>query len=129
MTGTDTEIEIYRGSCHCGAIRYAVTGHPQFSFVCHCDNCRRLNGGVRMAGAAFGQDQLSTVGKPKTYVYRGGKAEIELSFCETCGTPLFAHPKAHRTVIVRVNSLEDQNAIPPRKSIHSEQACTWDQLL
>jgi hypothetical protein len=129
MSASDTYVEIYRGRCHCGLIKYAATGHPQFSFLCHCDDCRWLNGGARLAGAAFASNQLSVVGESKAYTYRGGKGDVEQHFCPNCGTPVYAYPKADGVVVVRINSLEDQNAIPPQKSIHGDQACAWDQLL
>lgn len=82
-----------------------------------------------MAGAAFAAAQLSTVGEPKTYTYRGGEGDIELNFCGHCGTHLYAYPKANSVVVVRINSLDDNNAIPPAKSIYSAQACVWDKLI
>ncbi len=82
-----------------------------------------------MAGAAFASRQLDAIGTPKTYTYRGGQGDIELNFCAHCGTPVFAYPKAHAVVVVRLNSLDDQNAIPPFKAIHGDQACGWDQLI
>ena len=29
------------GHCHCGALRYEVTGNPLYKALCHCEDCRR----------------------------------------------------------------------------------------
>lgn len=120
-----------RGRCHCGAVAYRVLLPAGFSFVCHCDNCRRLNGSARLAGAGFGGNTLVVEkGTPKAYSYAGGKDAIDSYFCPDCGTHLYAFPKAHPdTVVVRVGTLHDQNAFPPRTSIHADQACSWDKPL
>ena len=122
--------EALSGGCHCGAIAFTVTGAAQFQFLCHCDNCRRLNGGMRLAGASFDAASLDVNGTPRQYTYRGGKAEIALNFCEHCGTPLFALPKAYPdVVVVRANAFRDHTQFQPQKNIYEGQACRWEQLL
>lgn len=117
------------GGCHCGAIAYTLSTEPLFTFTCHCDNCRKLNGGSRLAAASFPREALTVRGTPRSYTYAGGKGEIDLRFCETCSTPLFALTTSYPEVaIVRLNSLTDQEAIAPRKHMFREQACAWDEL-
>ena len=119
-----------RGACHCGSVRYAIDAKPSFAFLCHCDNCKKLNGGSRLAGISFPRDALSVTGESKSYRYRGGKDDIELHFCPTCGTPLYAFPAAHQDIVViRANSLEKEDDFKPVKSLFSDQACAWDPTL
>ncbi len=118
------------GGCHCGALRYTVEGAPQFSFLCHCDNCRQLNGGCRLAGASVGADGFTMTGEPTSYRYQGGNASIELRFCGVCGTTVCAVPSEYPgVVVVRANTLDDQAAFTPMKSIYGDQACAWDTLV
>jgi hypothetical protein len=39
----DLSNAVYRGSCMCGDVTYAVTGRPLLSAYCHCTICQRLN--------------------------------------------------------------------------------------
>ena len=38
------EITAMEGGCGCGAVRYRVTGAPQWASHCHCRDCRRTAG-------------------------------------------------------------------------------------
>ena len=32
------------GSCLCGAIRYEISGEPEWAHNCHCQRCRKIRG-------------------------------------------------------------------------------------
>lgn len=118
------------GGCHCGAIRYTVTSPLQFTFVCHCDDCRKLNGGCRMAGATIGEEGFAVEGELAQYDYQGGKAMVELSFCKACGTPVSAKPKAYPgMLVVRANTFDDDAVFAPMKPIFDHKICAWDRLI
>lgn len=40
---SDDSNAVYRGSCFCRRVTYAVTGCPLVSAYCHCTICQRLN--------------------------------------------------------------------------------------
>lgn len=42
-----------KGQCHCGAIRYEVSGEPVYHALCHCRDCRRSAGAPMVAWALF----------------------------------------------------------------------------
>lgn len=122
--------EPVEGGCHCGAVRYAVRGPWKFQFLCHCDACSKLNGGMRLAGATVDSADLELNGQTQSYVYDGGKAKIEVRFCTTCGTPLAAFPEAYPgAAVVRANTLDDRLAFQPAKSIFTQTACAWELVL
>lgn len=123
----DTRIE---GGCHCGAVRYTLTQQPEFTFLCHCRNCQRLNGSMRLAGATVPQSALEVTGELKTYSYPGGKGEIDTHFCPICGTQVYANPKVYGEVaVVRAGTFDDPAAFTPVKSIFSGTACAWETLI
>lgn len=117
------------GRCHCGDVHLTVTARPQFSLICHCDNCRRLNGGVRMAGISVARDALRVHGRTTSYSFASGEEEMEVHFCGRCGTPLFTYQTAFPTVVVRINTLTNQDAFPPNKALYTDQACAWDRIV
>lgn len=80
-------IKTYRGSCHCGAVRFEADldlGAP--SFRCNCSVCRRTrfwaaiakDGGVRVLQ---GQDELTR--------YLFNRRKNEHYFCRQCGVRPF----------------------------------------
>ena len=40
---------VLQGGCHCGQVRYEVTGRPYHLTVCHCTDCRRTSGAPMVA--------------------------------------------------------------------------------
>lgn len=118
----------FQGGCHCGAVAYQCSAAPTFQFVCHCNNCRRLNGGLRLGGMSFDASALRVEGHTQVYRYAGGTDVIEAHFCGRCGTPLFAFPRAHQgVVVVRANSLKDLSDFEPEKSMYRNNICVWER--
>jgi hypothetical protein len=105
------------GGCQCGAIRYRLTGEPEWLAVCHCTNCKRQSGGafsmsLRMRAADV---QLSS-GEPKRWTLLsddGSRAKI-CHFCATCGVRLWhEHPEAG-AFHVKPGTLDDTSQLVPR---------------
>ena len=67
------------GSCHCGAVRIAVTAPPTELTECNCSLCRRLGGYL----AYYRTDQVTVSGP--TVIYIQGDRTLETHFCGTCG--------------------------------------------
>ena len=44
------------GGCHCGAVRYEISGPIRNVVACHCSECQRLNGGVGAHSKASNDD-------------------------------------------------------------------------
>ena len=115
------------GSCHCGKVQYRCSEPFQFNFLCYCDNCKKINGGLRLAGAMLPKASLTTKAETKVYVYQGGKGEIELHFCPECGTPVCGYPKSHPdAVVIRANTLSDYKHFDGPRRIFDDQACGFD---
>jgi hypothetical protein len=69
-------------SCHCGAVRLAVTEPPAEVTDCNCSICRRY--GVLWAYYSRAQVRLSPTGGG-TDAYLWGDREIEFHRCAGCG--------------------------------------------
>ena len=79
-------MEILKGGCYCGAIRYEITGPPRWSGHCHCRSCQLALGGAfvtwsKVAAADF----TITSGSLKQIEKTPG---IRRGFCGDCGTTL-----------------------------------------
>ena len=77
------------GSCLCDAVTYIAKEVDTDVHVCHCDICRRWNGGP---GFAVSVGQVSFKGEQN--ITRFNSSEwAERGFCKRCGTNLFYHLK------------------------------------
>ena len=113
------------GGCHCGAVRYAVSGEPKHVALCHCSDCRRSAGAPMVSWAAFAQDELTvTQGEPITFNSSGTALR---SFCGTCGSGLFYRNAEFLPGIVDIQSatLYDPDAMPPGAHIQVAERLHW----
>ena len=64
-------MKTYRGSCHCGAIRFAFKGPEKIEngLRCNCSICRRK--GALMSGFTIAPDEIEIEVTGETIVLRG----------------------------------------------------------
>ncbi len=92
------------GGCHCGAIRYELQGPPNWSALCHCNDCRRHAGAPVVGWSAFPEDALRLLqGEPKVYE---SSEYGRRHFCADCGTGLFYNNAVNLPGIVDVQIAE-----------------------
>lgn len=93
-----------KGSCHCGAVRFALEAGSPYPFMrCYCTICRKTAGGGGYAINLGGSSASLTVeGAENLSVYQarmdrpGNAPEPEISpakrhFCKVCGSALWVH--------------------------------------
>ena len=117
------------GRCHCGSIRYTVSGEMKHNAVCHCKDCRRCAGALMVPWIAFAPDQLRvTSGAPK--VYRSSEY-AERHFCGDCGTGLFYYNEEMLPGIVDIQSVTLDNAedFAPQAHIQVADSLPWEDDL
>lgn len=81
----------YQGSCHCGAVQFAVKADLNNSITCNCSLCSKKNAVmVRIPGENFtliaGQDMLG--------LYQWNTNIAKHYFCTTCGIYTFHRPRS-----------------------------------
>lgn len=105
-----TEATTYRGSCHCGAVRYEVAGAPiEEAMSCNCSFCGRQGALLSFFPAsAF----TLTSGDGALRDYQFGSMTVHHLFCGTCGIGSFGRgqmPDGTAMVAINVRCLEDVN--------------------
>ena len=76
----------YQGGCYCGAVRYEISGPPDWSGHCHCRSCQRALGGAFVTWAKVAAENFTVIsGKIKHIEKSEG---IKRGFCGDCGTTL-----------------------------------------
>ena len=114
-----------KGGCHCGAVRYEVSGEPQHIALCHCTDCRKSSGAPMVAWAAFTEDQFKLVeGEPVTFNSSGSAMR---SFCPKCGSGLYYRNVEFLPGIVDIQSatLDDPDVLPPGAHIQTAERLGW----
>lgn len=76
----------YRGSCHCGAVRFAFTSAPIVAAKrCNCSLCVRR--GMLVSVSYLPLDELT--GQEALTLYQWGDRDCNFYFCRTCGVHMF----------------------------------------
>lgn len=115
----------HHGGCHCGAVRYRVSGAPKHVALCHCSDCRKASGAPMVAWAAFADaDFAVTRGEAKT---RNSSGQSMRSFCPDCGTGLWFRNQEVLPGIVDIQSatLDDPDALVPQVQIQVADRIGW----
>ncbi len=81
-------MEIYTGSCHCGAVTYSINADIEKVMECNCSHCSRK--GFLLAFISKAQFTLHT-GDANLTTYLFNKNHIHHEFCKTCGVQCFGH--------------------------------------
>lgn len=118
------------GSCHCGAVRYAIH-EPALSVQhCHCERCRKMYGCLFATGAVVRRDAISIEGEDNLSTYLSS-ATLQERFCRTCGSHLFAHEESEPTLMYFMPATLDGGVHPGHPSnkeshIYMGSRAEWD---
>ncbi|MDE8651105.1 GFA family protein [Novosphingobium album (ex Liu et al. 2023)] len=112
------------GQCHCGAIRFEVSGEPAYHAMCHCTDCRRSSGAPAIAWALFPRDAVTIGGEPKAYA---SSENARRHFCAECGSGLFY---TNETVFpgmidVQTATLDDPDVFPLQIHVQVAERIGW----
>ena len=114
------------GGCHCGGVRYGVSGKPDRHSICCCIDCRRSAGAPMVAWAVYSKDAVRvTAGNPAS---RASSEHAERYFCGACGTGLFYVSETYLPGKIDVASatLDDPDAIgPPGAVVQTADRIGW----
>jgi len=113
------------GGCHCGAVRYRISGKARGHALCHCTDCRRASGAPLVGWAMFPADAVTVVkGAVKTYA---SSETGRHDFCADCGSGLFYRNDVNLPGLIDVQSgtFDDPDTLPPRVHIQVADRIGW----
>ena len=115
------------GGCFCGALRYTVTGEPNYTSHCHCLHCRKTSGAAFVTWSTFPAGAFVwTRGHAATL---GSRPGVTRTFCSACGTPLtFEAADDPAVVDVTTCSLDDPETVRPRDHVFASRMLSWAGL-
>ena len=97
--------QTYRGSCHCGRVRFEIDADLDHVLVCDCSMCRR-RGALNHRVAPSDFRLLTPLADLSLYEFHTRTAKD--FFCPTCGIQPFRRPRTDPSVwTVNARCLED----------------------
>jgi hypothetical protein len=120
-------MEILKGGCYCGEVRYEAEGAPFNETNCHCSICRRTTGAPFVAWFSVERARFRFVsGQPATF---GSTPRGTRSFCPRCGTQLtFQHADYAQEIDVTICSLDEPDRLPPKDHTRTSSRLDWIKL-
>lgn len=105
---------LYKGSCHCGKVRFEVEVEPGPAVSCNCSICSRK--GALLWAVSRDKLRLLT-SEEEMGRYRFNTHAIEHRFCKTCGMQPYSETTSsggERSAYVNIRCLEelDLAAVP-----------------
>lgn len=117
-----------KGSCLCGAVRYAYHGEFGDITVCHCADCRKAQGGRVTAAPADAHGLQWLEGRALIAEYESSPGK-KRAFCSRCGAPLYSRrDDAPDTLRLRMGTLDTPTDAVPMAHIFAGDVPPWASL-
>jgi hypothetical protein len=120
---------VLTGGCGCGAVRFAVSEPPPSAVYCHCTRCQARTGTAAQASARVAPGTVTiTEGAEhvRDWTLEDGLAK---SFCELCGSHLFARARDRGEVAaVRMAAFDGDPGVRPSARQFIADAAPWEPI-
>ena len=114
---------IYRGGCHCGALRFEVEGELEELAICNCSICA-MTAYIHWEVEPARFRRLTPDAPVETYEF--GTCTAKHHFCPTCGISCFRRSRSDPAMIdVNVRCLEGVDA--EKLEAHLFDGHNWEQ--
>ncbi len=112
------------GGCLCGKVRYAFSGDPVLTAICHCRHCQKQSGSAFSIVAAVPAADFRLVGKPAVYHDRSENGRpVERHFCAGCGSPILSViAPMPGFVLIKAGTLDDSSGLDPTIEVFRDHA-------
>ncbi|GAA0546624.1 GFA family protein [Paractinoplanes ferrugineus] len=119
--------ETWTGTCLCGAIRFTVSGEPDFPHLCSCSHCKTRGGSPMQWWIGFPLSSLTWTGEGELTWYDTFPSGTKRGFCPVCGSHIAALDYGDTTIGINVPALDnhDDPRLVPTSQSFSDDAVTW----
>ena len=117
-------VEVRKGECRCGQLRFQVRGAPIITMACHCTGCQRMTGSAFSLSALYPSSSFDILqGEP---VIGGLHGATRHFFCPHCMSWLFTRPEGlDEFVNVRATMLDNARDFTPFIETYTDEALPW----
>lgn len=116
-----------RGRCLCGAVRFELSGPPNWVGHCHCDSCRRATGAPVATFIGHPDGHWRWTGQaPARYLSSPG---VTREFCPVCGSAVtYRSAQIPGETHFYAALLEDPSAVTPTVHWHYDEHLPWPHI-
>lgn len=117
-------MQTYRGSCHCGAVRFSVQADLSCLTRCNCSICSKQG----LLGAYVLKEQFQLLqGETALSLYQFNKKIAKHFFCRHCGIHAFRNPRSYPDAyVVNVRCLDDFDLETARYEVRLFDGRNWE---
>lgn len=120
-------MDAHRGHCRCEGVVVTVTGEPDVSVYCHCDDCRRSAGAPLIASAGFAREDVTW--HSKETLSKWVKGTCTRWFCNRCGSPVAqSHESQPKLIFFNTAFMDEPEKFPPKYHSFAPEQLDWLQL-
>ena len=115
---------MFTGRCYCGAITFRAAAEPETIAYCHCEDCKRSNGGPVSAFAAFKEEDV--VFSPSEGKAISVNQGVRRTFCPDCGSSLTGrYDYLPGQVYVPLGIIDQADELKPELHTHVAECFSW----
>jgi hypothetical protein len=108
-------MDVRKGGCLCGDVRFAAAGTPYRVGLCHCLDCRKHHGALFHASAIFPPEAVTITGETRHFGNR--------HFCPRCGGSVFA--RVEDEVILSLGCFDAVDRFQPTYELWTIRREAW----
>ncbi len=121
-------MNVAKGGCLCGGVRYRIEGPLRDVINCHCENCRRTHGHVA-AYTSVNQSDLKLLKQETLQWYLDESPGTHRGFCNRCGASLFWDARNGKNrMAVAAGTLDDGEALKTTGHVYVSEAGKYYSL-
>ena len=121
-------LQMIKGSCLCGKVKFEISGKPSSLSYCHCSRCRKAPGVFSAVLIGKGGDLRVIEGQNHIAKFQpGAEGSLERCFCKACGTSL-GDMAIGDIYVIAASALDDDPGIRPTVHIHTDSKPDWYQI-
>ena len=125
MMTAATAGKVFDGDCHCGAVRFRVTGPVGKILICHCYDCMRT-AGLSWDGIDVALDRFDLV-KDASLKWYDSSAIAKRGFCDDCGASLFYQLHTASVVAIAPGMFDQSDQFEVAGQIYAASHLTYEQ--
>lgn len=120
---------MYKGSCLCGSIQFALDGNVTDIIHCHCSLCRKASGSAYATNGFINAQDLKLTDQNNTLTFYQSSEGKRKYFCKSCGTPIYSSnilsPERYR---LRLGAVDSDISERPISHNFVTSKANWEDL-
>ncbi len=115
--------KVFDGGCHCGAVRFRVTGPVGKILICHCYDCMRT-AGLSWACIDVALDRFDLV-KDASLKWYDSSVIAKRGFCGDCGASLFYQLHTASVIAIAPGMFDQSDQFEVAGQIYAASHPAW----